>query len=98
MDTDIKPAVKKAVNSVFRQDMRKFGLKSVNVRPGVDHDGDAVLLIDAWYKAVDVPIDTRVTTGLVTKLRDRLWQLGEQRFPHIRHYFPEDQKVVTVRG
>lgn len=47
VDTDIKPAVKKAVTSVFNRDMRKFGLKSVNVKPGVDHDGDAVLLIDA---------------------------------------------------
>ena len=83
-----------AIREIVEREMGPFGLCSVKVRAAEDHDGDPILLIDADYGLGDKPIEPTVVAGLVTKLRDRLWKLGETRFPHIRHHFPDQQKVA----
>ncbi|MEX2647575.1 MAG: hypothetical protein WD673_01020 [Alphaproteobacteria bacterium] len=86
--------VRGAIRAILEGDMEPFGLCDVRVTPGEDHDGDPVLLIDADYRASGRPIDPKVLAGLVTKLRDRLWNMGETRFPHIRHHIPEQRSVA----
>ena len=83
-----------AITDVVTQDMRPFGIKSVVVTAGEDHDGDAILVVEARYSRSEEPIDPHVMAGLTTKMRDRLWALGEDRFPHIRHRFPKEPRVV----
>lgn len=85
------------VTSVIRDSMLAFGLRQVSVRAGEDHDGEAVLFVDADYDLIDTPIDPAVIAALTTKLRDNLWATGETRFPHIHHRFPEAQKVKARR-
>lgn len=85
------------VNEIVRESMQAFGLRDVSVRAGEDHDGEPVLFIEAEYELSDTPIDTTVTAALTTKIRDKLWAAGETRFPHIRHKFPEAQKVKPRR-
>jgi hypothetical protein len=85
------------VRATVRESMQAFGLRDVSVRAGEDHDGEPVLFIEADYDLSDTPIDTAVTAALTTKLRDKLWAAGETRFPHIRHKFPEAQKVKPRR-
>lgn len=82
------------IEEVVRAEMDRFGLDRVTVTPGEDHDGDPILLIEAHYRLSDQPVEPKVMAGLATKLRDRLWSLGETRFPHVRHHFAEQQKVV----
>ena len=74
--------------------MKRFGFKSAHVEAGEDHDGDPVLFIDVRYRRIGDPINPRVVAGLLTKLRDKLWEAGETRFPHLRHHFPESRRVV----
>lgn len=85
------------VRETVRESMQAFGLRDVSVRVGEDHDGEPVLFIEALYDLTDMPIDTAVTAALTTKLRDKLWEAGETRFPHIRHKFPESQKIKQRR-
>jgi hypothetical protein len=85
------------VRQTVRENMQAFGFREVSVRAGEDHDGESVLFIEAEYNLTDTPIDTAVTAALTTKLRDKLWAVGETRFPHIRHKFPEAQKVKSRR-
>ena len=87
----------KLVMETVRESMQPFGLRDVSVRVGEDHEGDPVLFVEAEYDLTDTPIDTTVTAALTTKLRDKLWADGETRFPHIRHKFPESQKVKPRR-
>lgn len=77
--------------------MERYGLRSLNVRAGEDHDGDPVIFVDGEYNFSEMPIDTSVTADLTSILRDRLWAVGEKRFPHIRHKFDERQKVKSRR-
>jgi len=83
----IRPDIEAAVRDIVEQDMRPFGLLSVTVKEIVDPDGDAVLMVDARYAPVELPTDPKIVAGLVTKLRDRLWGMGEGRVPRIRHHF-----------
>lgn len=93
----IEDEIVELVRATVRESMQAFGLRDVSVRAGEDHDGEPVLFIEAEYDLTDTPIDTTVTAALTTKLRDKLWAAGETRFPHIRHRFPEAQKIKPRR-
>lgn len=95
--TAVDDEIVELIAKTVRESMHVYGLRHVCVRAGEDHEGQAVLFIDAEYDLTDTPIDTTVTATLTTKLRDKLWAAGETRFPHIRHKFPEAQKVKPRR-
>ena len=90
----ISKSVAASVREIVGREMKPFGLVSVDVTAAEDHDGDPILWIDANYGPGGDPIEREVVAGLVTKLRDRLWDLGETRFPHVRHHFLEEQRVA----
>jgi len=77
--------------------MQPFGLKSVDVRAGEDHDGDPVIFVEAHYELSETPVETMAIIGLLGILRERLWNTGEKRFPHVRHRFDERQEVRSRR-
>lgn len=82
------------IEQTVREAMQPFGLTAVEVRAGEDHDGDPVIYIEAQYEFSERPVNSSVTAKLTTTLRDRLWERGETRFPHVRHRFHERQKVA----
>lgn len=85
------------IRDVLQQELKPFGLGDVEIAAGPDHDGEPSILIDARYENDDRPIDPKVVVGLTTKLRDRLWEKGEERFPYVHHHFAEHRKVVGYR-
>ena len=95
--TDIRPEIAKLIERTVQESMQPFGLKSVGVRAGEDHDGDPVIFVEAHYDLSQTPIDTMVMAELIGILRGRLWDAGERRFPHIRHHFDERQEVKPRR-
>ncbi len=95
--TDIRPEIAKLIVRTVQESMQPFGLKSVDVRAGEDHDGDRVIFVEAHYDLSQTPIDTMVMAELISILRGRLWDAGERRFPHIRHNFDERQEVKPRR-
>jgi hypothetical protein len=93
----IQPDMARLIEQIVRESMEKYALKSVSVRAGEDHDGDPVIYIEAAYDLSTTPIDPAVMADLTSILCDRLWELGESRFPHVRHKFHEQQEVETRR-
>lgn len=83
-----------AIRRIVRGDMGRFGLRTMSVEAGEDHDGDPVLFVDVYYDRSERPIDTKVVAGLVSKVQAKLRDLGEERFAHLRHHFAEDQKAA----
>lgn len=92
----IDEKVATAVDDVLKARMGRFGYTRASIRPGEDHDGDPVLLIDAEYTYSKKPIDVRATVGLTSELRDALEKVGEHRFPHVRHHF--DERQLTAKS
>ena len=95
--TDISLEIAELIERTVQESMQPFGLRSVKVRAGEDHDGDPVIFVEAQYDLSRTPVDTMVLVELTGVLRGRLWQAGERRFPHIRHAFDERQEVMSRR-
>lgn len=89
----VSPALAAAVEAVLRPKLSPYGLTSLKITPGFDHDGDPVLFIDGEYKLTKTPVDARVLLTLIAEVRDVLSEGGEYRYPHIRHHFADDQPV-----
>jgi hypothetical protein len=93
----IQPEIVKLIERTVRESMEPFGLESVDVRAGEDHDGDPVIFVEAHDQLSKTPVDTMVIVELDGILRERLWKAGEKRFPHVRHEFDERQEVKSRR-
>lgn len=81
------------IKLTIHETMDQFGLRSVEVRPGEDHDGDPVIFVDAEYDLSETPLELGITGELSSVLWERLRKAGETRFAHVRHKFHEKQKV-----
>ena len=57
---------------------------AIRLRPELDHDGDPVLVVEIYCRPEDEEL--RCSMGLAVELiedmQDRLWAIGETRFPH----------------
>jgi hypothetical protein len=89
----LAPRIKKAIEAVAHSEMDRFGLKDIQIREAEDHDGDPVLFVDVECENPNVEVDVKILAGLVGKLRNRLWKMGETRFPHVIHHFPDKQRI-----
>jgi hypothetical protein len=82
------------IKRMVHEAMAPFGLRSVEVRPGEDHDGDPVIFVEAHYDLSERPLELGVTDRLSSVINDLAWGSGETRFPHIWHKFHEKQTVA----
>jgi hypothetical protein len=92
-DDSIERRIVELIEQTVRERMEPFGLTTVDVRAGEDHDGDPVIFVEAHYDFSETPVDTMVILELDGVLWERLWNAGEKRFPHVRHEFDERQEV-----
>jgi len=92
----LAPGITELIERTVREFMDSYGLVGVRSYPGTDHDGDPVIWVEADYENRGEPIDPSVMTDLVLALRDRVWNAGEERFPHVRHKFDERQQVLRT--
>jgi hypothetical protein len=89
----VEPEIVALIERTVRDAMEPFGLKSVDVRAGEDHDGDPVIFVEAQYDLSERPLELGVTGELSSVLWERLRKAGETRFAHVRHKFHEQQTV-----
>jgi hypothetical protein len=95
MNAEPSLEVKNAIIHLLQQRMDRFGFDRAEVNAGKDHSGDPALFIDAFYRLSKQPLDTTVILRLLTEIRKLLVQeMGEARFPYIRHHFDEQQSVT----
>ena len=89
----LKPEITALIEETVRELMTPFGLRQVTSRADIDHDGDPVIRVEAHYDLNDEPIDIDVMARLALHLPDRLREINESRFPHIRHFFDEKHPI-----
>jgi hypothetical protein len=91
----VEPEIVELIGRTIRETMEPFGLRSVEVRAGEDHDGDPVIFVEAQYDLSERPLELGITGRVASTVRERLRAAGEMRFPHIRHKFHEKQTVTS---
>ena len=88
--------IRPIVDRVLRERLLSMGYESSEVAEDFDHDGDPVLTIRVHYAKVGDTVDPTPTFSVVRHLREALETVGERRFPHLRHLFPEDQELKVA--
>ncbi len=96
-DTPVSPKIVDLIERAISANMAPYGYRGIRVRPGEDHDGDPVIFVDVDYDLTETPLDIGATSGILTPLRDKMWEAGERRFPHIRHRFHEQQPIAPQK-
>jgi hypothetical protein len=98
-DHPVSPAVEQAIHNAVEPLLRDQGLESLQVMPGLDHDGDPVLYVDLQFALVEPGVDPNVLSQSTPAVRRALWAIGERRYPHLRYDFHDDQRLIdTGRG
>ena len=97
MKTDVSPNadVVTAIREIVERETGRFGFESVQVEIANDNDGDSVLRIAALYGNRGEPVDMKTLGSVASHVREKLLELGEERFPHIRYQFPDNRKVAS---
>ena len=93
-DTPVSPEIVAMIERTIREVMTPYGYRGIRVRPGEDHDGWPVIFVEVDYDLTDTPIELGFNRLIRSPLRDKMWDAGERRFPHIRHRFHELQPVA----
>ena len=93
----LNPQIVSEVDKVLRKELSDYNYQGADIEPGLDHDGDPVLFIDVRYLRSDVPVTAESLIRVLRDVIEVLGQLGEERFPHIRHHFDERQEVADRR-
>ena len=91
----VEPEIVELISRTIHETMDQFGLRSVEVHAGEDHDGDPVIFVEARYELSERPLELGITGRVASILRERLRNAGEMRFPHVRHKFHEKQTIKS---
>ena len=87
----IEPSVKTAILKVLHEQLAGIGFEHAEILESQDHYGDPILRIVIVYKKVGAEVDPSPTFSLARYVKEAIRPLGEERFPHFQHRFPEDQ-------
>lgn len=92
----ISGEVRNTIVQVLSDTLSDIGFDGASIKEDIDHDGEDVLRIEIRYKKVGESVDPSPTFMVTTSLRRALAELGEYRFPHLKHVFPEDQELKVA--
>jgi hypothetical protein len=92
----IREDVREAIEQVLGDALADIGYEKAEIVEDVDHDGDSILRITVHYNKLEGPVDPSPTFSLARLVKDKVRPLGEERFPHFRHLFPDDQKLKVA--
>ena len=73
-------SLERVLRDVLERQFRGVQFEDVRIIEGIDHHDDRVLYVRVVFRS-DKPLDTRARLGFVRKLRPRLREQGEDRFP-----------------
>lgn len=87
----IDARVSAAIMKVLQERLGDIGYDRAEIHESQDHYGDPILKVVIHYKKVGAEVDPSPTFSLARHIKDAIRPLGEERFPHFQHQFPEDQ-------
>ncbi len=87
------------IEAIEHRHLDAFGLERVDITAAHDHDGDPVILVEVHHTgAHSANEDDRVSAEALAadkEVWERATRMGESRFVHIRHKFPEEEEEMA---
>lgn len=85
-----RAAIEAIANALSFKPLLVMGVACVDIRDGLDHDGDPVIFVDLFHESSPDPVHgdlMRVMRALVLR---SMAGIGDQRFVHVRNHFPDE--------
>ncbi len=92
----LQPNVARAINKVLEDRLKNIGFKRAEIVEDEDHTGEPILKIVIDYDKVGDGVDPTPTFSLARYVKEAVRPLGETRFPHFQHRFPDDQEFKAA--
>jgi len=99
MDNFLEPiteATETAIKALVTERLDRFNVEPCNIESFTNSEGEPAISIGICYLDAATPISPTVTIALASALRETLVNLGEYRFPYVRHYFQDNQEILGV--
>ncbi len=92
----ISSKLRKVIDRVLEARLSDIGFESAEIAEDFDQDGESILQITIHYRKVGSSVDPSPTFSLARHLRAAMREIGETRYPHFTHLFPEDQELKVA--
>ena len=89
---DLRPEVKAAILATIESLLDGYALDSCSIKVEPDDFGGEGIFIHLDYNKSVQTFDSELGMELLSRLIVQLVDMGEHRFPFIRHHFQPDQK------
>lgn len=87
--------IRSLADDVLRASFGRFGFDHAEVRADLDHDGEPALFVDAIFRPGSIQKDRPAFADAFGEalgaLRDSLLDGGENRFPYLLPFYPDDE-------
>ena len=91
---DLRENTIQLISDTVNQHLQNYNVAPCNIAVFETSEGEEAIRVGVcYYVGEEVVIDPKVTMELLTDLNRKLLEVGEERFPYIRHYLGDDQKV-----
>lgn len=88
----LRPEARQAIEEVMRRQFDMVPITSIDVEEDEDFYGVPILRVRMIYDAEVEDLDRERLVSVTRHLRDRLWELDEERFPHTAFIALSDMK------
>jgi hypothetical protein len=90
---DIHPKVVETIKTTITTMLRDYHVTGVDVEVRENSAGEDSIFIDVHYRLNDKPFDPKLSSRVRREVSDRVYKLGDKRFPYIFHHLAEGQGV-----
>lgn len=82
------------ISETVNEHLQGYKVTACNIDAYETSDGEAAISVGVCYDVGQEVIDPELTRSLLTKLNEVLLEIGDERFPYIRHYLTDEHQVV----
>jgi hypothetical protein len=90
-----KDKLTEAISAVIHDNLKSAPIISVKVEPGENADGESILRVRVVYGGKR-GLDPDETVSMIRHVRRRLFEMDEERFPHISYISEKDARDLAA--
>ena len=97
LDHPVPAEVEQTIRDILEKILSGQVMQSLEVIPGLDHDGDLVLFVEIKFRVVKPGVDPKVLVQTGPALGRALLAIDECSFPHVRYVFSMDRRTLEPK-
>jgi hypothetical protein len=87
----IHPKVVETIKTTIMTMLSDYDITRIDVEAREDSTGDDAIFVDVYRRPSDKPFDAQRSLELRTEVWDRVYRLGDKRFPYIFYHHVRGQ-------